>query len=228
MKTLTAAQLSVIQIAPELIFDGEQKSDEWKYERLGKITGTGFKSLISKRKDATQKNNRYLADLFAEMVTGKSANEVPETIHIQRGNELEDVAREAYEIAYGEEVIEVGGVYKDETKRVMVSPDGILAGKKKGCEIKCPMLQTHIMYCLNNEVPSEYIDQVVGNMWTTGFDEWDFISFCPEFAQQRMFVKTVKRSDPEIAEMLDLLDEQVPRFIKRQDGMLIEYKRAMN
>lgn len=227
MRTLTSEQLKALPINPSLIFDAEQKSDDWLYERLGKVTGTGFKNVIDKNGCTTHKSNRYLADLFTEMITGNSTS-VPDTKHIERGNELEPIAREAYEIEYGVDLIEVGGVYKDLDKRVMVSPDGLIAYQRKGVEFKCPMIQTHIMYCLNDEVPSDYIAQVVGNMWVTGFEEWDFVSFCPEFAQQIMFVKTLKRTDPEIAKMLIHLDEQVPQFIKRLDGLLIEYKQFTN
>ncbi|MFW9317865.1 YqaJ viral recombinase family protein, partial [Glaesserella parasuis] len=97
-----------------------------------------------------------------------------------RGNQLEEQARMAYEFATGNDVVQVGGVYRNANKDMMISPDGLIPTLRKGLEIKCPKMKTHIKYIIEGVVPSEYIIQVQVALWVTGYDSWDFVSYCPE------------------------------------------------
>lgn len=82
---------------------------------------------------------------------------------------------------------------------------------KKGLEIKCPKMKTHIKYLLEGGVPTEYIIQVQSALWVTGYETWDFVSYCPEYEKQTLYIYTAKR-DPVL---MKAFDTYIPQFIKR-------------
>ena len=97
----------------------------------------------------------------------------------------------------------------DENKEVMVSPDGVIPELKKGLEIKCPKMSTHIRYLLEGGVPSEYIIQVQANLWVTGYDTWDFVSYCPEYQKQPLYIFTTHRDQA----LMAAFDKLIPQFL---------------
>ncbi|WP_278976722.1 YqaJ viral recombinase family protein [Oligella urethralis] len=198
--------------------DCEQGSDEWFKARLGIPTATGLSSIVSASGAKSTASNAYLAELIAECVLG--AEEGFKSKSMQRGNDLEPLARGAYEFLNDVEVTQVGGIYLNDNKDLMISPDGIMPGLKKGLEIKCPDMKTHIKYILEEVLPSEYIIQVQSSLWVTGYESWDFMSYCPEYKPQTCFILTVK-PDPKIQKAFD---KYVPPFLERLDA----FKRAQN
>ncbi len=80
-------------------------------------------------------------------------------------------------------------VYRDESRDRSCSPDRLISDKK-GLEIKCPELKTHIKYCLLGGLPLEYKMQVHGSMYICNADEWDFFSFHPQYEH---FLITIER-----------------------------------
>ena len=107
-------------------------------------------------------------------------------------------------------MVQVGGVYLNADKDLMVSPDGLIPSLKKGVEIKCPKMKTHIKYLLEGGVPVEYVIQVQAALWVTGYETWDFISYCPEYQKQPLYVYTAER-DPVL---MQAFDEHIPNFIR--------------
>jgi predicted phage-related endonuclease len=97
--------------------------------------------------------------------------------NMQRGQELEAEAREAYEIITSQEVRQVGFCLSD-NGLYGVSPDGLI-GDEGGLEIKCPTLPVHILYLLENKLPTDYIQQVQGQLLVTGRKWVDFFSYFP-------------------------------------------------
>jgi len=75
-------------------------------------------------------------------------------------------------------VTEVGFCMHD-ILRCGVSPDGLI-GDDGGIEIKCPKPSTHVKYLRNGKLPSEYKAQVMGCLWITGREWWDFMSYHPQ------------------------------------------------
>lgn len=199
---------------PGLItLDCEQGTEEWLAARLGIPTGTGFKNIVTTGGEKSGSWIKYLAELVAESIEGKS--ESIKTPDMERGNELEPKARMAYEFLTDNEVIQVGGVYLDEKKEVMISPDGLMPSLKKGLEIKCPKMKTHIKYLLEGGVPSEYLMQVQSALWVTGYETWDFISYCPEYKKQPLYLYTATRNE----KLMDAFDKYVPEFLKALNAL---------
>lgn len=191
-----------------ITLDCEQGSEEWLSARLGIPTATGIKNIVTQSGQKSSGWVGYLAELIAESIEGGSDGF--KSNDMQRGNELEPRARMAYEFETGNDVVQVGGVYLNADKDLMVSPDGLIPSLKKGLEIKCPKMKTHIKYLLEGGVPVEYVIQVQAALWVTGYETWDFISYCPEYQKQPLYVYTAER-DPVL---MQAFDEHIPNFIR--------------
>ena len=191
-----------------ITLDCKQGSEEWLKARLGIPTATGFENIVTATGKKSSGQIKYMAELIEESILGLQDNTFRSNF-MERGNQLEPLARSAYEFITGNDVIQVGGVYLDEHKEVMVSPDGLIPELKKGLELKCPKMSTHIRYLLEGGVPAEYIVQVQANLWVTGYDTWDFVSYCPEYQKQTIYLYTAKRDEV----LMKAFDKLIPQFL---------------
>lgn len=111
-------------------------------------------------------------------------------IPVQRGNALEDAAREAYALATGSAGLAIGFLTTDDGL-AGASPDWLIYNTTshgttygdpiRGLEIKCPMPEKHVEYLLAGTLPDEYRGQVHGSMVIAELSEWDFWSYCPGY-----------------------------------------------
>ena len=156
----------------------EQGSEAWYQSRLGRITGTRFKALMSK--DSTEGYKNLISDIACEMISGEFDEQFKSEL-MERGSEVEPEAREFYAEEFGVEVEEVGMVLPDEDNEfhewIGVSPDGLTDGV---LEIKCPLRKTHLNYIGRGVLPSEYRWQVMGLLYVTGLPYCDFMSYFPK------------------------------------------------
>lgn len=159
------------------ILEMEQGTQEWLEARLGCPSGSGFSKLITASGTPSSSAESYINDLIAELITGESTP-FHVTEWMQRGTELEPFARMNYELETDREVTEVGFCMHD-ILRCGVSPDGLI-GDDGGIEIKCPKPSTHVKYLRKGTLPSEYKAQVMGCLWITGREWWDFMSYHPQ------------------------------------------------
>ena len=191
-----------------ITLDCEQGSEEWLQARLGIPTATGFENIVTATGKKSSAQIKYMAELIEESILGLQDRSFKSKF-MERGNQLEPLARSAYEFITGNSVQQVGGVYLDENREVMVSPDGLIPELKKGLEIKCPKMSTHIRYLLEGGVPSEYVIQVQANLWVTGYETWDFVSYCPEYQRQTLYLFTVERNPL----LMSAFDKLIPQFL---------------
>lgn len=191
-----------------ITLDCEQGTEEWLAARCGIPTATGISNIVTPTGKKSGSYLPYLAELIAESIEGLKENYKSEDM--ARGNELEPFARAAYEFETGNAVVQVGGVYLNADKDLMISPDGLIPNLRKGLEIKCPQMKTHIKYLLQGGVPQEYFIQVQSALWVTGYETWDFVSYCPEYYKQPFYLFTAQR-DPILMKAFDKL---IPEFIK--------------
>ena len=154
----------------------EQQSEAWHQARLGRITGTRFKNLMSKESTASYQD--LITDLACEIITGKAEDAYINDL-MQHGIDTEPVARKEYEAIFGIEVKQAGFIVPDEDNPyhdwIGISPDGIFDDGM--IEIKCPKMSTHLEYIESGSLPSEYKYQVQGQLFVTGFKYCDFMSF---------------------------------------------------
>jgi putative phage-type endonuclease len=155
----------------------EQRSAEWFEARLGIPSASCFSQIITCKGEPSKQAQKYMYKLAGEKVSGK-AEETYQNAAMLRGVEMEDEARQLYQIITNTEVVQVGLCLSDGEYQYGCSPDG-LVGKNGGMEIKCPTIATHVEYLLNNALPSEYFQQVQGSLFVTGLKWWDFMSYYP-------------------------------------------------
>ena len=171
-----------------------QHSPEWFAARLGKATASNFANVLAAKSTAANRN--YRVKLALERITGRQ-EDVFVNDAMKQGTEREPLARMAYECLTGNMVEEVGLCLHD-TLECGASPDGFIDAIK-GLEIKCPTPSKHCEYLRQKTEPPEYTAQIQGCMWITGRQEWDFVSYCPEFPENaQLIVRTIKRDQPYI------------------------------
>lgn len=181
--------------------DIKQGTEEWLELRAWVITGTKLKSVVWSA--TVQKTIMY--ELIWEEFTPLEENISNKAM--DRGNELEPIAKAKYEELTGNKVEEVGFIKTED--HIWLSPDGIIAtdfkeNKEwshiywKAVEIKCPMWKNFSKYVLENKIPAEYKWQVVQYFVVMqDLEELDFVIYNPDFfiESARMKIITVTRED---------------------------------
>jgi len=118
--------------------------------------------------------------LVLERITGRGQENGFVSKAMQDGIDREDAARKVYEVLSGNQAHLVGFVSHDDL-RAGCSPDGVIGDYEGIVELKCPIPATHLTYLRSGLVPDEYVKQCVHNLWITGAQWCDYMSFNPEF-----------------------------------------------
>ena len=181
----------------------EQGSQEWLAERAGKWTGSKFVDVmaISERTGKPLKaRSDAVWQVVVERMTGQ-AIEGPGGFALAWGHEVEQFARDAYELETGNVVQQVGFIEHQEFPFAGASPDGLI-DDDGGLELKCPRdSRIHLDRFLSG-VPSEYIPQIQGCMWVTGRQWWHFASYDPRMPEShRLLIIKVPRDEAVIAKI---------------------------
>lgn len=151
------------------IIDVKQGTPEWLALKLGKFGGTDAVAVAT--------NGKGLETLCfqkaAEILTGRSKDAYTNP-DMERGHEFENIARSSYEIKTGNLVTQVG--YCQLSDYVGVSPDGMI--KDEGLvEIKCPNDANFIRFLYDKKPASNYIWQMMHQMYVTERKWCDFVVF---------------------------------------------------
>lgn len=180
------------------IFDFDQSSPEWFEARRGLPTASMFSAILAKGEGKTRKS--YLHRLAAEIVTGDPGEAFTSPV-LERGKIMEAEARALYEFLSEEPVRQVGFI---RNCFVGASPDS-LVGEKGGLEIKTQRADLLVETLLKDQVPTEHIAQVQGNLWVSEREWWDLVVFWPRMP---LFKKRVYRDEAYIKN----LGAEVSRF----------------
>lgn len=157
-----------------------QGTDAWKQLRVGMLTSSTIQGILKgQRGGYLEAREKALRSMVWERLTG-----LPETgffggKYVQDGVEREPFARMGYEARFGGIVEETAFITHDWMK-VGVSLDGWVPGLKRTIEIKCPKDTTHLDYLSLDAAPEEYQAQIQAQLWITGFESCDFISYHPD------------------------------------------------
>ena len=179
----------------------DQRSDDWYAARCGKATASRFKDAMATLKNGqpAQAQRDYLTELVVERLTGQPVQKFTNAA-MQWGTEQEAAARAAYEARTGIEVEETGFVAHD-TLMAGCSPDGLVDWDGL-IEIKCPYNTGVHIETLLGGMPADHMPQVQGQMWITGRQWCDFVSYDPRLPEHmRLFVKRMPRDDTRIKEL---------------------------
>jgi len=157
------------------IIDCIQNSPEWFAARAGIPTASNFDLIVTTKGERSKQREKYLYRLAGEAITG-TPEETYQNGAMQRGIALEAEARQLYELITGATVTQAGFCLADEGYGA--SPDA-LVGETGSLELKCPNLATHVGYLLDGKLPTEYFQQVQGQLLVTGREWADFMSYYP-------------------------------------------------
>lgn len=198
----------------------EQNSPEWFEARCGIPTASCFKEIITSTGKPSTSTTNYMNKLLAEWMTGNKT-QVKQNEWMERGILLEEQARDYFQFMTDKEVEQVGIVYKDESKMIACSPDGLISDNE-GLEIKCPAPHTHVKYLLDQKLPTDYVCQVQGSMYVTGAEKWNFVSFNEDIEP---LLITVERDEEFIKQLAEGLDKFVSKLLKKRE-QLEQYRSA--
>lgn len=202
-----------------------QGTDEWKLERVGKVTASRVSDVIARTKTGwSTRREAYATQLAIEIISGQPYPSVT-TPAMQYGTQMEPEARNAYRSTVFEDVTETGFVSHHSIRNAGASPDG-LVGDVGLVEIKCPETHTHIGYFLDDKAPERYIPQMQWQMACTGRKWCDFVSYDPRAPEElRLFVHRVERDDLYIStveEMVNTFLGEVDHLVDRLRNKLAE------
>lgn len=207
-----------------IISNHQQGTPEWLSDRIGLATGSKADVITAKGRtkgsESTQRRN-YRFQLALERITGKSCEKHFTNDHMERGKELEKFARMAYEIKTGEIVEEVGFCISEDNYGYGCSVDGFVEDRKGIVEIKCPIPAIHYEYIENNNVPMDYINQIIHNMIVTGAEYCDFISYNEDMPDKlRLFVFRFIPTEDQI----DEYSKELVKFLEEVNKLTEEIK----
>ena len=207
------------------IYNFAQHSPEWHAIRV-RPTASNFSRLVT----PAGKPASTASDYAAEILAAHYGIRKPwfETPAMATGTRLEPESRAMYELLTDNEVTQVGFVtYSDDPFAPGCSPDGLIC--EDGClEIKCPEPWTHLATLMSGVMPDKHKPQVQGNLFVTGRQWLDFVSYCPGYdidgeffalpVDKQMFITRVYRDEKYIA-ALEAATAMVQELLIKHTGV---------
>ncbi len=170
-------------------YDIQQKTSEWLELRYGKIGGSNASGLFVK-------SDNLLDELLAAKCEDFDLWGTDDYVSkdMERGNELEPLARERLSEYTGISFKECGWLQCEENELVGISPDGISEDETICCEIKCTAAKAHLQTIKENDIPLDNIKQCL-HYFTVNpkLVKLYFCSFRPENKYKALFVKELTR-----------------------------------
>ena len=177
-----------------------QGTPEWHQARLGCATASRANDFCAAETTAAYQN--LLWQLVAERET-QTVEESYTSADMQRGTEMEPIARAAYEAHTGTFVTQTGFWLHPEIPYFGASPDG-LVGDGGLIEIKCPKTPNHLRYRNEGKVPTQYKRQMICQLLCTGRKWVDFVSFDNRVRDSKqLFIVRFEPKQSELDEMLE-------------------------
>ena len=179
----------------------EQGTPEWFHARLGLHTGSRAGDMLAVRKDGKPSADRETLkwDLVSEILTRRPMESGFVTEAMQRGKDCEPIAFAAYEGITGT-LVSRSGFLRHTVHMAGCSLDGHIGDFEGILELKCPKQATHMRYLRADTLPAEHKPQVLHNLWVTGAQWCDFVSFDDRFPENlQLFRVRVPRDEDQIA-----------------------------
>lgn len=179
----------------------EQRSPAWFAARLGRLTGSRAADMLATIKSGEAAARRDLrTQLVCERLTKSLQEETFVNAAMQRGIDLEPMAFAAYEARTGQ-MAQRSGFLRHDGWMAGCSLDGHVGVFEGILEVKCPKSATHLRYLRGGSVPSDYLPQITHNLWVSGAEWCDFLSFDDRFQPAlQTFLIRVRRQDVDLAE----------------------------
>lgn len=166
------------------IIDAPQRSEEWRAARVGLVTASRAADVVAAIKPGEAAARRdYRMQLVCERLTQRPQDSDYVNAEMQRGIDMEPAARAAYEAVTGEIVRETGFLRHD-SLAAGCSLDGDLDDFRVVVSLKCPKSSTHLRYLRGGEMPAEYVPQMLHELFITGAEFYDFLSYDDRFPER--------------------------------------------
>ena len=206
----------------------EQGSPEWMALRIGKIGGSRVADLLTEGRGGAESLTRkkYKNELIRERLTGKKLDTY-KTPAMQRGIDLEPMARAWYEVKYNTFVDQVAIVLHPSIDGAQCSPDGLVEATNSLIEIKIPNPENHLDNILTGGKQLEqYYDQVQWQLACMPEKEFcDLVSYDPEMPDHLQgFVKRIYRDD----EYIQTMQNAVIAFLSEIETIVNNLKEIQN
>jgi putative phage-type endonuclease len=206
----------------------EQGSPEWMALRIGKIGGSRVADVLTEGRSGAESLTRrkYKNELIRERLTGKKLDTY-KTPAMQRGIDLEPMARAWYEVKYNTFVDQVAIVLHPSIDGGQCSPDGIVEATNSLIEIKIPNPENHLDNLLTGGKQLEqYYDQVQWQLACMPEKEFcDLVSYDPEMPDHLQgFVKRIYRDD----EYINNMQNAVIAFLSEIETIVNNLKEIQN
>jgi putative phage-type endonuclease len=209
----------------------DQGTADWFQARLLCVTSSRVAAATAKRKrvkagevaEELACRRSLKCEMLVEHLTGR-APEHYVSEWMEQGREKEPMAREEYTLLTGNQVEQVGFVYHPTIKLAGASPDG-LVGDDGIIEIKCPKIETHIQYLLNDQIPEEYKPQLLWQLACEDTRLWiDFVSYHPDMPEPyNIFVKRMERTK-EAQQIISGMELEAVQFLLEVDDLVERLK----
>lgn len=204
----------------------KQGGSAWLSARTGRVTGSRCGDVMAMLKSGKGEQSArldYRLQLAIERVTQQAFNH-PVNADMERGKELEPLARTTYGFRNDVDVDEVGFVLHETVKDFGASPDGLIS-KTGALEIKCPRMMNHLRWAYAGVVPDEHRWQLVAVMDCCEREWIDFASYCPDPTlphEWQLWTVRMHRNDVEIEKLragvhqfLAEVEQTIERFEQR-------------
>lgn len=181
------------------IIDCEQRSDQWRAARVGRLTGSRAPHMMARIKSGEAAARRNLrVGMGLERITQKPYERFFSTRVTQQGVDTEPMALSMYEARSGN-IVERTGFLSCGGIMVGCSLDGHVNNFEGVVEAKCPESATHYGYLKTRVIPEDYRWQCIHNMWVANAQWVDFISYDPSFPTDLQYLCVrLERNESEI------------------------------
>ena len=166
-----------------IIRKNKQGTDGWLKDRAEKMTASNATAIGNNGKGLDTYINNLMAETYSSAIKESYTNE-----DMERGNELEALARTVYEMETGDEVEEVGFIELDDFTGC--SPDGLI-GEEGGLEVKCLKDEKYFKVLLEGieTVLSDYIWQIQMCLYVSDRKWWDLVLYNPNYKKSILILK---------------------------------------
>lgn len=187
---------------------------EWLDARIGKVTGTRLKDIITLRGSGYKKG-------FYELIAERVALPADGENVMDRGLRLEEEAMARFSKETGKKVDSSLIMWvSEEDENVAISPDGVI-GKTKAIELKCLNSASHIEAWLTQKMPSEHYFQTLQYFIVNpALKTLYFAFYDPRIPAKDFFYLTIKRAD--VQEDVEKYKSQQLEIIKEVERITLE------
>lgn len=196
-------------------------TEAWWKLRRGKPTASQFDRIITPSGQPSNQARKYIYELIAERLLDETMKKDQlESYWVERGNELEPRAIEAFQTQHSLVLQRVGFVTSND-ERIGASPDCLVRAPRltAAVEVKCPAPWTQIGYLLDGPGLT-YRAQVQGQLLVG--DEWEAVYFFAWHPQMpSVMVKTFRDKSYQnaLAELLDRFCDELEQETERARKM---------